>query len=355
MSSPCFAVLFHYFFEMNRRKFIKNTSTGAIGLTIPCVLGSCVDGSKKNQSASEETTKMTNTSPKKPIAICTWQFPQASEQAGQALKNGASPLDAAISGAAVEEENLKNTTVGKGGAPDREGNVTLDACVMDSNGDCGAVVAVENITNVAALAKIVMQETPHVMLAGAGAEELAYHHGFEKEQLLTEESRQAWEEWKKSPEYKPIINIENHDTIGILTMDEHGDIAGACSTSGLSYKMKGRIGDSPIIGSGLYIDNEIGAAVATGMGEEVMKTVGSFLIVELMRNGMSPQQACEEAVRRVTKKNDNYKHFQVAYIAINKKGETGAFCIHEGFTYMKWQDGTNENIPSGFVVKAKTT
>ena len=333
---------------MKRRKFIQNTSLGSAGILLTGITAACETHSNKNQN---ESNQMIASTTKEPVAICTWAFTKANEEAGKALDKGLLALDAAIAGVAVEESNLKNTTVGKGGAPDREGNVTLDACVMNSDGDCGAVVYVATITHVAALAKKVMEETPHVMLAGDGAEEFGYRMGFEKENLLTEESRLAWEEWKKSPEYKPIINIENHDTIGMLTMDKHGDIAGACTTSGLSYKMKGRIGDSPIIGSGLFIDNEIGGAVATGMGEEVMKTVGSFLIVELMRNGMTPQEACEEAVRRIVTKNDKYKDFQIAYIAMNKKGETGSYCIHEGFTYMKYENGENKNIPSDFFHK----
>ena len=289
--------------------------------------------------------------PKLPIAICTWQFTQANQVAGTALEAGKPALDAAIEGVSVEEQNLMNTTVGIGGAPDREGNVTLDACVMAPNGDCGAVLAVSTTSYVASLARKVMEDTPHVMLAGKGAEEFAEKLGFEVEDLLTEDSKKAWKEWLKSPEYKPIINIENHDTIGMLTLDKSGDIAGVCTTSGLSYKMKGRVGDSPIIGSGLFLDNEIGGAVATGMGEEVLKTVGSFLIVELMRNGMSPQAACEEAIRRIVSKSNRYKDFQIAYIAINKAGETGAYCIHEGFTMMKYQDQINQNIPVSFYHK----
>lgn len=335
---------------MKRRHFLKNASLTGVGLAVGGTLASCTQGTTTKSKISEEKPPITMN--KKPIAICTWGFVAANAKAGEALSKGITALDAAIEGVAVEEENIKNTTVGKGGAPDREGNVTLDACVMDSNGDCGAVVCVENITNVAALAKQVMTETPHVMLAGEGAEAFAYSQGFKKEKLLTEASKKAWEAWLKSPEYKPIINIENHDTIGMLTMDNNGDIAGTCTTSGLSYKMKGRVGDSPIIGSGLFIDNTIGGATATGMGEEVMKTVGSFLIVELMRNGMSPQAACEEAVNRIVSKNDRYKDFQIAYIAMNKAGETGAYCIHEGFTYMKYQDGKNENIPSDFYHKS---
>ncbi|PQJ31041.1 glycosylasparaginase [Nonlabens arenilitoris] len=321
---------------MKRRHFIKKTAQGSAALTLGATLLSCV----------ESTNKSIMTNKTAPIAICTWGFTEANRTAGKALENGLTALDAAIKGVAVEEENVKNTTVGKGGAPDREGSVTLDACVMDSNGDCGAVVCVENITNVAALAKVVMEETPHVMLAGKGAEELAYKNGFQAEQLLTDSSEAAYREWLKTSEYKPIINIENHDTIGMLCMDQHGDIAGACTTSGLSYKMKGRVGDSPIIGSGLFVDNEIGGAAATGMGEEIMKTVGSFLIVELMRQGKTPQEACEEAVKRIITKNKNIENFQVAYIALNKKGETGSYCIHPGFAMMKYKDGVNERIAS---------
>ncbi len=331
---------------MKRRKFIKNTSLTGIGLAFGASALNC------KQNKNEKQQPMTLTKDTLPKAICTWGFVKANAKAGAELTKGTNALDAAIAGVEVEEENLKNTTVGKGGAPDREGNVTLDACVMDSNGDCGAVVCVENITNVAALAKKVMEDTPHVMLAGEGAEEFAYSQGFKRENLLTDNSKKAWEEWKKSPKYKPIINIENHDTIGMLCIDKDGDIAGACTSSGLSYKMKGRVGDSPIIGSGLFIDNEIGGAVATGMGEEVMKTVGSFLIVELMRNGMSPQEACEEAVNRIVSKNDSYKDFQIAYIAINKSGEVGAYCIHKGFTYMKYEADKNENVAVDYFNKA---
>lgn len=286
-----------------------------------------------------------------PIAICTWGFVNANAVAGKALENGMTALDAAIAGVAVEEEDIRNTTVGKGGAPDREGNITLDASVMDHHGNCGAVVCVEDYVNVAAIAKKVMTETPHVMLAGKGAEEFAEKNGFKKDQLLTESSQEFYWEWLKTSEYKPIINIENHDTIGMICRDSNGNLSGACTTSGLSYKMKGRVGDSAIIGSGLYVDNEIGAAAATGLGEEIMKVNGSFLIVELMRNGMSPQKACEEAVQRTVRKYSDVSHFQVAYIAINKAGETGSFCIHEGFAMMEYRDGINNRLPASFYLK----
>ena len=250
-------------------------------------------------------------------SISTWKTTEANLKAGLLLDKGVDGLTAAVKGVAVEEENPKNTTVGFGGAPDRTGKVTLDACVMNHLGDCGAVVAVENIVNVARLAKDVMEKTPHVMLAGKGAEDFAISEGYNQTDLLTEKSKKDWKKWLESEEYKPIINIENHDTIGMLCLDKNNNISGACTTSGLAYKMRGRVGDSPIIGSGLFIDNKIGGAVATGLGEEVVKTVGSFLVVELMRQGKSPQEACETAVKRIVSSNSQENKFQVAYIAMN--------------------------------------
>lgn len=289
-----------------------------------------------------------------PVIIGTWNFPDAINAAAAVLKNGGSALDAVVEGCKKEEANPKNQTVGIGGLPDRDGDVTLDACVMNENGDYGAVVGVKNIKHVISLARKVMEETPHAILAGEGAEKFAQANGFIKEDLLTEDSKKAWEEWKIKSEYKPIINIENHDTIGMLALDAEGNISGACTTSGLAYKMAGRIGDSPIIGSGLFIDNEVGGAVATGLGEEVLKTVGSFLIVELMRQGKSPQEACEEAIRRiVSKPNSNYKDFQVCYIALNKKGEVGSYSIHEWFSYNIFKNGETKNIKSDFYLKTK--
>ena len=276
-----------------------------------------------------------------PIALCTWNFVEANAAAGKALGSGQDALSAAIAAAAVEEANPANSTVGYGGAPDREGQVSLDACVMNHKGDCGAVLAVENVVHVAALARDVMEKTPHVMLAGKGAENFARSLDYPATPLLTDAAKKNWEEWKKKAQYSPIINIENHDTIGVLCRDAKGNISGACSTSGLAYKMKGRIGDSPIIGSGLFVDNEVGGAVATGMGEEVVKTVGCFLIVELMRQGMSPQAACDEAINRIVKKQQGVPNFQVAYIAMDKAGNVGARSIHDGFSYMHYQKGEN--------------
>ena len=217
---------------------------------------------------------------------------------------------------------------------------------MNHLGDCGSVVAVENIVNVARLAKDVMEKTPHVMLAGKGAEEFALIEGYKKTDLLTEFSKKNWQKWAETKEYSPIINIDNHDTIGMLCIDQNNNISGACSSSGQAYKMPGRVGDSPIIGSGLFIDNKVGGAVATGLGEEVIKTVGSFLVVELMRQGFTPQEACESAVKRIVSNNSQKNRFQVAYIAMNKKGEVGSYSIEPGFTYMDYLNGKNKEIIS---------
>lgn len=316
---------------MRRRKFIERSAISLAGISF---------GSSLTKPDLFAMTK--NTSPK-PMAIATWNFQNATKMAGSMLEKGASALDAVEKGVMVEEANLKNTTVGNGGAPDRDGNVTLDACIMSPDGNAGSVVYLKEIEHPVSVARKVMEETPHVMLAGEGALQFAIQQGFKRKNLLTEESEKAWKEWLEHKEYKPIINIENHDTIGMLCLDEKGDIAGACTTSGLSYKINGRVGDSPIIGAGLFLDNEVGGAVGTGMGEAIMKSVGSFLIVELMRQGKSPQEACEEAVMRTVRQNAKYKDFQVAYVALNKQGEIGSYCIHKGFSYAKFYNGESTN------------
>tara|TARA_R110002012_G_scaffold291564_1_gene486086 strand:+ start:103919 stop:104920 length:1002 start_codon:yes stop_codon:yes gene_type:complete len=332
---------------MKRRNFIKNASLTGVGIAV----GSSLVGYAETPSdkSFKNSLKSTNTLP---LVIATWHVENATAKAMEILQNGGTALDAVEQGCMVEEADVNNQSVGKGGLPDREGNVTLDACIMNKDGDCGSVVYLQNITHAVSIARKVMEVTPHVMLAGKGAEQYAYELGYKKENLLTESSKKAWLEWKKESKYKPIINIENHDTIGMLAIDKNGDISGACTTSGLAYKMAGRVGDSPIIGSGLFIDNEIGGCVATGLGEEVVKTVGSFLVVELMRQGKSPQEACEEAISRiVTKPNSDYKNFQVGYIAVNKQGETGSYSIHQWFSMTKFQDGVNERIQSDYFIK----
>ncbi len=325
---------------MQRRNFLKNSSAAAAGLISTPLLASCKD--KNETKAVVANTSKTV----RPIVICTWNFMNASAKAWEVLKNGGSSLDAVQQGAMVEEADVNNQTVGVGGRPDRDGKVTLDACIMDKDGNCGAVLCMQHIASPVSVARKVMENTPHVMLAGKGAEQFAYEQGFEKTNLLTEQSKQEWLEWKKTAKYEPIINIENHDTIGILAIDQNGDLAGACTTSGMGYKFAGRVGDSPIIGAGLFVDNEIGAATATGVGEEVVRTVGSFLIVELMRQGKSPQEACEEGVKRIIAKNKGREDFQIGFIAINKKGETGGYCIHPGFSYRTYSREGHEDNPS---------
>ena len=213
------------------------------------------------------------------------------------------------------------------------------------------VTFLQHIKHPISVARKVMEDTPHVMLSGAGALQFALESGFVKENLLTEKSIAAWEKWKLKSKYKPIINVENHDTMGLIARDKNGDLAGACTTSGAAFKMHGRVGDSPVIGAGLYVDNEIGGACATGMGELVLKTLGTFLVVELMRQGMSPQEACEEAVLRIKNKLPDYKDFQVGYCAISKSGDTGAYCIHPGFNYALYQNNENKLIDSDSYIK----
>ena len=336
-------------FSMKRRQFLKNATLSTAGLAVSGTLINCTEDTKAEKPISTNKTATSF-----PLVIATWDVKLATETAYNILEKGGNALDAVEAGCRIEEANEKGQSVGKGGLPDRDGNVTLDACIMDKNGDCGSVVYLQNVTHAITVARSVMENTPHVMLAGKGAEQYAYSIGLKKENLLTEASKKAWEKWKVEAKYKPIINIENHDTIGMIAIDKNGDISGACTTSGLAYKMGGRVGDSPIIGSGLFVDNEVGGCVATGLGEEVVKTVGSFLVVELMRQGKTPQEACEEAIGRIVNKpNSNYKNFQVGYVAVNKQGETGSYGIHQWFSITKYQDGKNENIQAKFIVKAQ--
>ena len=274
--------------------------------------------------------------------ISTWNHGIAANKAAMdIIKNGGNALDAVEAGVRVTESDPEMMSVGYGGLPDRDGHVTLDACIMDHTGNCGAVSYLQHIKNPISVARKVMEETPHVMLSGKGALDFAIEKGFEKENLLTEKAENLWKDWLVTSQYKPIVNIENHDTIGLLAIDKKGNISGACTTSGLAWKLHGRVGDSPIIGAGLYVDNDVGGACATGVGELVMKTLGSFLIVELMRQGMNPQEACEEAVMRIVAKQE-YKEMQVGYLAIDKNGNYGAYAIHPGFNYALHINGENE-------------
>lgn len=299
--------------------------------------------------------------------VSTWDFGVAANQAAwKVLGSGGHALDAVETGVQVPESDLKNHSVGKAGYPDRDGHVTLDASIMDADGNCGAVAALEHIEHPICVARLVMDRTPHVLLVGDGALQFALAQGFKKQELLTPESDKAWHEWLKTARYQPSINSEvhdyggtdksigkpggagNHDTIGMLAIDAQGRLAGACTTSGMAWKLRGRVGDSPIIGAGLYVDGDIGAATSTGVGEEVIRNAGSFLVVELMRQGRSPQEACKEAVQRIIRRRPTQtKELQVGFLAMNKHGEVGAWAIQHGFSYAvcdaKKQDGL---IPS---------
>jgi len=307
-----------------RRKFLKNAGILSAILTL-------------NPLKAEEILPK-NKKIRKPVVLSTWRFGiQANEEAWKVLSQGGKALDAVEKGVRLVEDDPNERSVGYGGRPDRDGRVTLDACIMDEKANIGSVASLEHIKNPISVARAVMEKTPHVMLVGDGALQFAVSQGFEKMNLLTPESEKEWKDWLKTSEYKPVVNIENHDTIGMIALDEHGNLSGACTTSGMAFKMHGRVGDSPIIGAGLFVDNEVGAATATGHGEEVIRTCGSHLVVELMRQGKSPQQACEEAVKRIYKnfvnQNRNVKDTQIGFIAINKFGETGAFCLQKGFNY----------------------
>jgi N4-(beta-N-acetylglucosaminyl)-L-asparaginase len=322
--------------KATRRKFLEK-SIASVGLV------SIAENTGFSQNQSAPATF--------PLVISTWKNPKANEAAWASIQKTGKALDAVEAGARIPEADPNDTSVGYGGLPDRDGHVTLDACIMDEKGNAGAVTFLEGIMHPISVARLVMEKTPHVMLSGKGALQFALDNGFKKENLLTESSKKAWEEWKKTAKYAPKINIENHDTIGLLALGAKGEISGACTTSGLAYKMHGRVGDSPIIGGAVFCDDEIGGACATGLGEFVMKTLGSFLIVELMRQGRSPQQACEEAVGRIVKKYPNYPDFQVGYLALSKKGEYGAYAIHSGFSYTITINGKTEVVDAKSFMK----
>lgn len=309
----------------NRRNFLKLSALASVGT----MLGSCIPAQTKSVIPSKI---------RKPVVLSTWRFGiEANAEAWKTLSTGGTALDAVERGVRIIEDNPEERSVGYGGRPDRDGRVTLDACIMDHKANIGSVAALEFIKNPISVARAVMEKTPHVMLVGDGALQFAESQGFKKMNLLTPESEKEWQEWLKTSEYKPVVNIENHDTIGMIALDQHGNLSGACTTSGMAFKMHGRVGDSPIIGAGLFVDNEVGAATATGHGEEVIRTCGTFLVVELMRQGFSPQKACEEAVKRIHKnfinQNRSVKDTQIGFIALNKFGETGAFCLQKGFNY----------------------
>jgi N4-(beta-N-acetylglucosaminyl)-L-asparaginase len=288
-----------------------------------------------------------------PIVISTWDFGiNANSKTFDLLQKNVNSLDSIEAGINVIENDPGINTVGYGGLPDEDGIVTLDASIMDWKGNAGSVAAIEGIKNPISVAKLVMQKTKHVMLVGDGAKKFALANGFKEENLLTEDSRKAWLEWKKEfPHGAYRVDSKNHDTIGLLAIDKSNNMSGGVSTSGLAFKIHGRVGDSPIIGAAMFVDNEVGGAVATGNGEFVMKTLGSFLIVEKMREGLSPQKACEFAIQRIYKNSRNEKDIQIGYLALNKNGERGAFSLYDGFNFSLTTQNKNVVLKSNFLIK----
>ena len=322
----------------DRRDFLRTSLLAASSLALPA--GAQEAGRPHPAPAAP---------PRGARVVSTWDFGVGANRAAWGvLGEGGSALDAVEAGARWAEADLCNSTVGRCGNPDRDGVLTLDASIMAGDGRCGAVAALEDIAHPVTVARRVMERTPHVMLVGEGAQQFAVAQGFEKEPLLTDEARKAWREWLETSEYRPEINAErrqrpgdssNHDTLGILALGADGKLAGACTTSGMAWKLHGRVGDSPIIGAGLYVDDEVGAATASGFGEEMIRNAASFLVVELMRQGRSPADACREAIERVVhKRPEASRTLQVCFLALNKHGEVGAFALHKGFVYAV-QDG----------------
>jgi len=322
-----------------RRNFLRTSLLGMVGLSSRGILG-CAE-----PSALETGSEIIG----QPTVVSTWRHGQAANaDAWVSLKKGGTSLDAVEAGVRNSESDPENQSVGLGGLPDREGRVTLDACIMNAEGDCGAVAFLQNIENPISVARKVMEDTPHVMLVGEGAYLFAREKGFPDRDLLLPKAKKQWEEWKKKSQYKPIINRENHDTIGLLALDGQGNLSGACTTSGMAYKLHGRVGDSPIIGAGLFVDNEIGAACATGVGEAVIRVCGSHLVVELMRQGYSPEEACKAAVERIMKKEKSLEGLQVGFLALNKAGQHGAYSVYQGFDYAIKTEAQDEMVDAKY-------
>jgi N4-(beta-N-acetylglucosaminyl)-L-asparaginase len=367
----------------NRRKFLASSFFGSLGLLL---------AKKSPAAALEGPVTITG----KAVVISTWDAGLAANKgAWEVLGNNGSALDAVEAGVKVTESSL-NCCVGLGANPDRDGFVTLDASIMDHQWNCGSVAALQRIKHPISVARRVMEKTPHVMLVGVGAQQFAVAEGFPLEaEKLSDDAKKTYEQWLKKSEYKPVINIENtrgssglpapagsadgsgltggpggqgpmaagpgevayvaaparlpdggwnHDTIGMVAMDAQGNLSGSCTTSGMAFKMRGRVGDSPIIGAGLFVDNEVGAVTATGQGEDVIRICGSHTVVEYMRQGMAPEDACKAAVERIARiKGEKAKDIQVGFIAINKKGETGGYALQKGFSYAV-KSGSEEKL-----------
>jgi len=285
------------------------------------------------------------------LVVSTWNFQGANEAAYASLSGEGSLLDAVEAGIRVAEADRANTTVGVGGYPDRDGHLTLDASIMEGTGRCGSVVFMEGIDHPISVARAVMEKSPHVMLAGEGATQFATESGFTYRKELTPGARKAYEEWLRAGGYRPKpLGPGNHDTIGLLVR-KGGKMAGGCSTSGAAWKMHGRVGDSPVIGAGLFVDDEAGCATSSGLGETVIRISGTATVVELMRQGKPPEEACRRAVERIMAKQPEYKGnggFLVAFLAMSAAGEIGAWGCGPGFEYAVVKDGKKEVVRSGY-------
>lgn len=336
---------------LNRRSFFNHSLTASLAAFLGFT--QCESPAQTEDTAAATPSKSNpNSKAVTPAIIATWPHKEATGPAMDVIQEGRSALDAVEACARIVEADPKDQSVGYGGLPDAAGDVTLDACIMAADGKAGAVTYLQHIKHPISVARKVMEETIHVMLSGEGALQFALEQGFEKEDMLTPAAKEKWEKWKAENKGAPAkANIDQHDTIGVLAIDKDGNMSGACTTSGMAYKVPGRVGDSPIIGAGLYVDNEVGGACATGVGELVMTTLGSFLVVELMRQGKTPQEACEAAVQRIAdrhlKEGDD---LQVGFIAMNKKGEHGAYSILNGFSYTLHQDDQNEIHEATFMM-----
>jgi len=317
---------------VTRRIFIKRGSAAALGGSAAAAAGAMNSRAAHGQSSPAALERESVIRVKPPLILTC-----RSEKKGRGILEAAwktwlatgSMLDAVERGANVAELDPEDRTVGYGGHPNEEGVVELDACIMSGpDHNCGAVASLRNIKRASSVARLVMERTDHIYLVGEGARRFALAHGFVEENLLIDDERRKWIDWKEnlSPDddWLPAKKKRPTGTINVLGIDNRGDVFGITTTSGLAYKIPGRVGDSPIIGAGLYLDNSAGAAGATGRGEEVVRTCGSFLVVEKMRDGYSPQQACEFALQRIFEVNRNKVDFDVEYLAVNVDGEIGS-------------------------------
>lgn len=330
----------------DRREFIKLGVAGTAALVTGCV------GKDDGASTGPKRSSGASAKAKGAIVLSTWDHGMpANAKAWSVLQGGGSVLDAVEQGVGVIESDLTNRSVGLGGMPDRDGHVTLDACIQDHNGRAGAVAFVQRFEHPVSIARAVMERTPHVMLVGAGAERWALENGFSPRDVEIPEVRKAWTEWLKKGEYVPVANVENHDTIGMVAMDAQGRLAGSCTTSGMAFKVHGRVGDSPIIGAGLFVDGEVGAACATGVGELVIRNAGSHTVVELMRAGWDPTEACREAVQRILRKLPDPTGMQVGFLALRKDGSYGGWSVFNGFNYAVRSTDLEDLVDSGHDLK----